>query len=82
MNRGISQTVAIAALIALANQIQAEPPRTLVSVVDPLEELGKALKEIRERAAKELTKAREALQIAELDGPSNGKPRQLRPGSQ
>ena len=39
MKQGMSYTLATATLLALAISAQAEPPRTLVPVADPLDQL-------------------------------------------
>ena len=49
---------------ALAIPAQAEPPRTLVPVADPLNQLQGNLKEARTQAAEDLASARKALQVA------------------
>ena len=44
MKQGMSYTLATATLLALAISAQAEPPRTLVPVADPLDQLQGNLK--------------------------------------
>ena len=64
MKQGMSYTLATATLLALAISAQAEPPRTLVPVADPLDQLQGNLKEARTQAAEDLAAARKALQVA------------------
>ena len=64
MNRGITQIIITMVLFAIATAIQAEPPRTLLPVADPLEQLHGELKEARDQSAEDLSQARKALQIA------------------
>ena len=64
MKSGMSYTLAAATLFALAIPAQAEPPRTLVPVADPLDQLQSNLKEARTEAAEDLAAARKALQVA------------------
>ena len=64
MERGMTQTFAAIALLAYTNAIQAKPPRTLVPVAGPLEQLHEEIKEVRDQSAEDLDKARKTLQIA------------------
>ena len=64
MKQGMSYTLATATLLALAISAQAEPPRTLVPVADPLDQLQGNLKEARAQSADDLAAARKALYVA------------------
>ena len=64
MNRGIKQIVAGTVLLTATAATQAAPPRTLVPVAGPLEQLHGNLKEVRDQSAENSAQARKSLQIA------------------
>ena len=63
MNRGFFNNFAVMGFFALVHCTQAEPPRTLISVTNPLEQLRGNLKQTRELSTLAQTQARRALQI-------------------
>ncbi len=64
MNRGIKQIMVGTVLLTATAATQAAPPRTLVPVAGPLEQLHGNLKEVRDQSAENSAQARKSLQIA------------------